>query len=182
MSRLFAALATGAALIGTLGVQTAWPGDVNTSRPSTGDLLFRHDDLRAYLDSRRSHLADLRNHLNELDMQLLDKQGMYSIALKTLKNTELAEGESREARTATEEELQRIRSESSQLYKDLMAVQRRKSALEKERIELPRQIEADTREIGELDGEIERINKQIEVLDRAYMRTLNARAMQAARP
>ena len=118
-------------------------GPVNTANPSTSDLLFRYDELDAYLEQRRgqldsiqAELAMVSNSLSALLRELGDESEIvYDLREEdAVSSTEVAQ---------LSYEIDQIEQQALALRSQVTAAQKEKAALEAQRIRTSQETRAD---------------------------------------
>lgn len=150
-------------------------GPVDTDNPSTADLLFRYDDLNAYLASRRVELNGLQARLSQLDDELLSRTAEVRIVQKDVRSMRSAnESEAALAKEAAEE-LEAYRDQLASRYGRLIDAETELAQLQSRVVSNSNQAKADQAEIEVLKAEIADLEAQVEALDRVIARTLDDR-------
>lgn len=160
--RRYAAAASIASVTLTAGCAT---GPANTENPSTGDLLFRWDELSAYLDQRRSELDQRQAELVAVNTRLtgaLRTLGEENDAVEDLRGEEAV---SAGVTAQLDLELAQLQNQALQLRGNLTAAQQEKAALEAQRLENQQQSRADNARVAKLRSEIVGLERQVAVLE-----------------
>jgi septal ring factor EnvC (AmiA/AmiB activator) len=154
-------------------------GPVNTQNPTTSQLLFRYDELNAYLDQRRSELEALRAQLARVSDTLAAEQAKLASARAALDRLQ-KEGRAEAARIKTlEAQTAQLTAQSSAATNRLADLNARKAELEQASSEADQDV--DRRERASLQYDVGKLEREIFVLRNGVDNLTNAREIEMMR-
>ena len=171
----------GAAILLAASLAACATQPVNTDNPTTADLIFRYDDLNAYLDQRRAYLQSLEARLSEIDTNLIFYLGELNAAKNALSATEANVAASDNQRAQELAEVARLQNEAENKLDEVERAKARKRELEASAPTGQSQTSADQEELEALKARISKLESEIGGLDRAIQRTLDTRQKQILR-
>lgn len=159
-----------------LSVCACTSGPVNTTNPSTSDLLFRYDQLETHLQARRDTLATLQSRLADLDKDLAQQLSHLSEAQNELIQLKRVSAEQELEKEALNAELRNLISQNLALRSDYTAlVIEREQLRQKQADKLKADKEAaaeDAVRMRELESDISVLEQKKAALTEAYDRQL----------
>lgn len=156
-------------------------GPVNTTNPSTSDLLFRWDELSAYLDQRRGELDRVQNELVEVNQRLTGVLRALGDENETVDALRGDQALSASQVAQLKYEVGQLEGQATQVRTRLVSAQREKAALEGQNLEQLSQSRADNQRVIQLKSEIVELERQVVVLERNLDRYRETRKRAALR-
>ena len=163
-----------------LAVSACASGPVNTAKPSTGDLLFRYDELSAYLASRRSELSELQSQLIGVNTRLVAQRTALANARENLFDAYEAEQISEAELAAAQVDVERAEQQVSQYRAQIDTAKREHAAINSDIVKGREQVAADQKRRTQLNSEVARLEREVVALERSIGLIQTSRARQRA--